>query len=129
MNPAFKLLLKVLRILVEAIILALLMYSIWILGGYIGNLGAGKYQQYYFNVPGNLGQILFAVIELSAGIWFFIALFRQLLPGGMKELGSGEPTLAAKVKYLPGIFALGVIAGLIGNAIVIFIQQAASYLK
>jgi hypothetical protein len=99
------------------------------LGSLIGFLGAEKYQQYYFTVPGNLGQILFAVIELSAGIWFFIALRRQLLPGGTKELSSGEPTFAAKVKYFPGLFALGVIAGLVANAIVIFIQQAASYLK
>ena len=47
----------------------------------------------------------------------------------MKNLVSGEPTLAAKVKYFPGIFALGVIAGLIGNAVTIFIQEAALYLK
>ncbi|MBI5934476.1 MAG: hypothetical protein HY867_12275 [Chloroflexi bacterium] len=129
----FRFLLRIFRILAEGIILALLMYSLWILGVYIGNLGAGKYQQYYFTVPGNLGQILFAVIELLVGIWFFITLFRQLLPGGIKDLLSGvlsgELTLAAKVKYFPGIFALGVIAGVIGNAIVIFIKQAISYLR
>ncbi|MFZ5878663.1 MAG: hypothetical protein ACOY0R_04785 [Chloroflexota bacterium] len=125
----FRFLLRIFRIIAELVILALLMLSLWILGSKIGLLGAEKYQHYYFAVPGNLGQILFAVIEFSAGIWSFIVLFRQLLPGGTKELLSGEPTFAAKVKYFPGIFALGVIAGLIGNAIVIFIQQAASYLK
>lgn len=133
MKLAFKLLFKVFRILAEGIVLALLMISLWMLGNLIGNLGAEKYQQYYFNVPGNLGQILFAVIELSAGIWFFIALFRQLLPGGIKELLSGvlsgELTLAAKAKYFPGIFALGVMAGLVVNAVTFFILEAISYLK
>ena len=125
----FRFILRIFRILAEFVIVSLLMYSFWILGVHIGNLGAEKYQQYYFTVQGNLGQILFALIELLAGIWFFIALLRQLLPGGIKELGSGEPILAAKVKYFPGIFALGVIAGLIGNAVAIFIQEASLYLK
>ena len=90
--------LKAFRILAEGIILGLLIWSLWVLGSFIGNLGAAKYKQNYFTVPGSLGQILFAVIELSAGIWFFIALLRQLLPGGIKELLSGELTLAAKMK-------------------------------
>jgi hypothetical protein len=124
-----KLILKALRILAEYFILALILMSLWLLGVSIGSLGARRYIQIYITAPGCLWQILFAVIELSAGIWFFIALLRQLLPGGIKELLLIEPTFAAKVKYFPGIFALGVIAGLIGNAIVIFIQQAASYLK
>jgi hypothetical protein len=117
------------RILAEFFISGLLMLSLLTLSSFIGDAGADKAHQYFFNVPGNLGQILFAVIELSAGIWFFIALRRQILPGGIKELGSGEPTLAAKVKYFPGIFALGVMAGLIGNAVMIFIREAISYLK
>lgn len=129
----FRFILRIFRILAESVIVALLMYSLWILGVYIGNLGAGKYQQYYFTVPGNLGQILFAVIELSAGIWFFIVLFRQLLPGGIKDLLSGvlsgELTLAAKVKYFPGIFALGVTTGIAGNGAMFFIQEAILYLK
>ncbi|MBI5295696.1 MAG: hypothetical protein HY869_09485 [Chloroflexi bacterium] len=129
MNPAFKLLLKALRILAEFFILVLILMSLWLLGVSIGNLGARRYIQIYITAPGSLWQILFAVIELSAGIWFFIAMFRQQLPGGIRELGSGEPTLAAKAKYFPGIFALGVFAGLIGNAVTILIQEAALYLK
>jgi hypothetical protein len=124
-----KLILKTFRILAEFFIWALLLMSLWLLGVSIGDLGARRYIQIHITAPGSLWQILFAVIELSAGIWFFIALLRQLLPRGIKELLSGELTLAAKVKYFPGIFALGVIAGLIGNAVTIFIQQVASYLK
>jgi hypothetical protein len=124
-----KLTLKVWRLIAEFLSAAFILMSFWILGIHIGNLGAGKYQQYYFPIPGSLGQILFAVIELSLGIWFFIALKLKVLPGGIKELQSGEPTLAAKVKYIPGIFSLGVIAGLVGNAVTIFIQEASLYLK
>ena len=124
-----KYILRIFRILAESTILVLSMVSLWMLSIYIEYLGVARYERIYVTALGSLWQILFAVIELSAGIWFFIALRRQLLPGGMKELTSGEPTFATKVKYFPGIFALGVTAGLVGNAIVIFIQEAISYLK
>jgi len=125
-----KRILEVLRILVELVSTTIIMMWFWILGNSIGNLGARRYMQVYIIAQGSLWQILFAVIELSLGIWFFIALLRQLIPGGVKELLSEQPpTFAARVKYIPAIFALGVNAGLIGYAITIFIQQAASYLK
>jgi hypothetical protein len=117
------------RILTERIILGLLMISLWVLGIYIGGLGAAKYERIYVTALGSLWQILFVVIELSAGIWFFVALRRQLFPGGMKELMSEEMTFAAKVKYFPGIFALGVMIGIAGNGVVFFILEAISYLK
>ena len=117
------------RRLAESIILVLSMVSLWMLSIYIEYLCVASFERIYVTALGSLWQILFAVIELSAGVWFFIGLRRQLLPGGMRELTSGEPTFAAKVKYFPGIFALGVTAGLIGNAIVIFIEQAILYLK
>ncbi len=124
-----KLTLKVWRLIAEFLSAAFILMSFWTLGIYIGNLGARRYMQIYIITPGSLWQILFAVIELSLGIWFFIALKLKVLPGGIKELQSGEPTLAAKVKYIPGIFSLGVIAGLVGNAMTILIREAASYLK
>jgi len=124
-----KYILKASRILAESIILALLMVSLWMLSIYIGGLGAAKYERIHVTALGSVWQILFAVIELSAGIWFFIALRRQLLPGGMKELTSGEPTFATKVKYFPGIFALGVMTGIAGNGALFFFHEAISYLK
>lgn len=124
-----KYILRIFRILAESTILVLSMMSLWMLSIYFEYLCVASFERIYVTALGSLWQILFAVIELSAGIWFFIALRRQLLPGGMKELTSGEPIFATKVKYFPGIFALGVTVGLIGNAIVIFIEQAASFLK
>jgi hypothetical protein len=49
-------------------------------------------------------------------------LGRQILPSGIKELVVGSTmTLANRLRYFPGIFALGVFAGLTGHAVIVFI--------
>jgi hypothetical protein len=73
--------------------------------------------------PKALLQVLCAAIEFLVSITFFIMLGRQILPSGIKELvvGTvGTMTLANKLQYFPGVFALGVFAGLTGHAVIVF---------
>ena len=119
--------LKRIKASVEIILVIMLACLFWMLGLKIGLYGMIKINNDYVTAPGSLWQILFAVIELSIAIRFFISIKRQMFSGGIKELIIGhleQPILAAKVSFFSGVFSLGVCAGLVTNAVIIFIQQA-----
>jgi hypothetical protein len=119
--------LKLIKASVEIILVTLLACLFWMLGLNIGLYGMIRINNVYVTAQGSLWQILFAVIELSIGIWFFISIKRKTIPGRVNELvigQLGQPILAAKVSYFPGVFSLGVCAGLVANAVIVFIQQA-----
>jgi hypothetical protein len=104
------------RNIIEIVIVIMVMALLWNLGLRVGFPGGQGLKLAILPEPTTLLQILYAVIEFLIGIKFFIILSRQILPGGMKELVLGQMTFANKSRYFPGIFALGVFAGLTGHA-------------
>lgn len=89
-----------------------LLLLLWALGILVGSFGGGYLSHTIFTDTDSIWLILFRVIQIPVSIWFFIALGRQILPGGIKEFSSGENFLTNRARYFPGVFSLGVFAGL-----------------
>jgi len=114
---------SLIRMMVEVVIVIMLMILLWELGIQVGFAGGQSLNFAILPEPKALLQVLCAAIEFLVSITFFIMLSRQILPSGIKELVVGTMTtmtLANKLQYFPGIFALGVFAGLFGHAVVVF---------
>jgi hypothetical protein len=105
--------------MIEIVINVIAMSLLWYLGMRVGLEGGKGLKLYILPQTTTLLQILYALSEFLVSLMLFIMLYRQTFPGGMKELSSGPTILASKSRYFPGIFALGVFAGLIAHAIVI----------
>jgi hypothetical protein len=106
--------------------LANILYGLfWALGGLMGVWGYTGFFPTLLDNPLSLSSILVGVIELPASIYLFMLMRRQAFPSGIiKALASAqEETFAKRTRDFPVLFALGVLAGLAGNALVIFISD------
>ena len=123
---------SLIRKMVEAAIVIMLMFLLWKLGIQVGFAGGQSLNFAILPEPKALLQVLCAAIEFLVSITFFIILGRQILPSGIKELVVGPMTLANKLQYFPGVFALGVFAGLTLHAVVVFmtlLSYGVNYVK
>jgi hypothetical protein len=119
--------LKLLKAIVEITLMVMLGFLFLMLGIRVGNYGMLEIESRYITSPVSFWQILFAVIELSMAIWFSISIKQHMFPKGIKEIFLGElgqSILAANMRLVPGVFFLGVCAGLVANVLIIVIQQA-----
>jgi hypothetical protein len=105
-------------------LLANILYGLfWALGGQLGVEGYTHLFPTIFDSPLSVSSILVGVIELPASIYLFMLMFRQAFPSGIiKALVSAqEETFAKRTRDFPVFFALGVLAGLAGDALGIII--------
>jgi len=103
--------------LVIGIVAIVAMLLLWFLGMRVGLEGGKGLKLVILPNTTTLLQILYALSEFLVSLILFIMLYRQTFPGGMKELSSGPTILASKSRHFPGVFALGVFAGLNAHAI------------
>jgi hypothetical protein len=113
--------LKVFRVIAERFIVVLSMALLWELGLQVGFHGGQGLNFEILPEQTTLLQILYVVIEFLVSIKFLIMLSRQVFPDGIKELVSGQMTIANMARYFPGFFALGIFAGLACHAVVVFV--------
>ena len=109
------------------------LFVLWLVGIQTGIFGADGFSRFIFHID-SLDfrlQVLYGISELFVGIVFFISLGRQLLPQGFKSILEEPATLAVnvfdKVRYLPDIFALGVIIGLAGHGVYVLVLFSILY--
>jgi hypothetical protein len=118
-----KIMLTLFRTLGEGIFVIILLILLWVIGFHVGLHGVLDTHDltlYELSKWSTL-LLLYGVIELVVSVALFIALKRQMFPSGKVELISLQMTLANKAHYFPGIFTLGVFAGLACHAVVTFV--------